>query len=696
MLISSNSYFILSLDQKASEILINKRYHEILKLLKIDEPWEFETDISWIDYRQIRNEESTKEAFTKLTNNNTKVKESLLWFQLTNNKDRANFKKVTDWDFKWALEWRRELFENTKNYHYLQNTIVLRLLMFEQWLGKFRSDELVDDIYNLRNTDAYWSEFEMIFKKNNKIEIKSELLNKVKKSLPKEVAESLFDACEIKWTYTLINKYEHKFWISADELEDNTTVTKTIQNISNLLEEISQLDYPWEIELLFNKINKINNHIEDLNSKWLSNSETVIKIKDKSAEEVRSIGIAFFNKYDDAENAINIINESIILAYSENIKGKGYNDIENISSQTKWMEWIKNFLEKFNKWHEALEAKRYDQSIQYFKNCIDIFHEEIGQLFSSLSIEQLKELNNVISEYFSQASNWDYLVDDVINVIDKIKWFLNEDGSVSIKDRVNIIWLTPSEVKFLIIYIDAVSYVGLSKILKNKNSFSAPTMWTLNGCWTRLYWDTLYFTLLRIPILPISRYKVIDRWDGSYQFLDKYKLHQWQKIWFWVMLVIIWISLLSLWSMESNNSSYSSSSSYSSNSTSTYSSQPETCLGSNWYYNKRPINAKCNWATNNLWWSCNYWYKAIQWNGNVGWYCKCISEQASCSQYTDNYLNVIESELNILQNTIQSKSQYVNEYSSQYAIDEYNSLIDQYNEKLSKYNKELSEKCECL
>lgn len=57
-----------------------------------------------------------------------------------------------------------------------------------------------------------------------------------------------------------------------------------------------------------------------------------------------------------------------------------------------------------------------------------------------------------------------------------------------------------------------------------KKSFFCTTMRTLNWCWTRLYWDTLYFTLVYIPILPISRYDVNDLWWWQYQFHDKYKL----------------------------------------------------------------------------------------------------------------------------------------------------------------------------
>jgi uncharacterized membrane protein YozB (DUF420 family) len=72
---------------------------------------------------------------------------------------------------------------------------------------------------------------------------------------------------------------------------------------------------------------------------------------------------------------------------------------------------------------------------------------------------------------------------------------------------------------------------------------NAPTMFTLNGCGSRIYGDTLYITFLFIPIIPLARYNVTNIGDGKYSFHSKLELHPWQKIWKYLAIfgIIGWI-----------------------------------------------------------------------------------------------------------------------------------------------------------
>ena len=72
-------------------------------------------------------------------------------------------------------------------------------------------------------------------------------------------------------------------------------------------------------------------------------------------------------------------------------------------------------------------------------------------------------------------------------------------------------------------------------------------LWTVNWCWTTIYWDTLYLVILFIPILPISRWMCESPDWTHYTFYWKVKLKKWQQIWQWIglwiiaVLIVIWM-----------------------------------------------------------------------------------------------------------------------------------------------------------
>ncbi|MDR2714942.1 MAG: zinc ribbon domain-containing protein [Coriobacteriales bacterium] len=68
-----------------------------------------------------------------------------------------------------------------------------------------------------------------------------------------------------------------------------------------------------------------------------------------------------------------------------------------------------------------------------------------------------------------------------------------------------------------------------------------PRLFTLNGCGTSLYGETICFTLLFVPIFWIGRYLVtLDLGNNnSYIFHAKKKLHRWQLVWNTALLTLI-------------------------------------------------------------------------------------------------------------------------------------------------------------
>ncbi|MGP8013708.1 MAG: hypothetical protein ACLPP9_04855 [Smithella sp.] len=96
--------------------------------------------------------------------------------------------------------------------------------------------------------------------------------------------------------------------------------------------------------------------------------------------------------------------------------------------------------------------------------------------------------------------------------------------------------------------------VDINERRKNPLGFIFP-MESLNGCGTTLYVDTVYLTLIFIPILPLGRYLVektgetnkILSWEKQYRFHQKLKLHYWQKIWIYAVVTIVGYFIIGYW-----------------------------------------------------------------------------------------------------------------------------------------------------
>lgn len=71
---------------------------------------------------------------------------------------------------------------------------------------------------------------------------------------------------------------------------------------------------------------------------------------------------------------------------------------------------------------------------------------------------------------------------------------------------------------------------------------TAPSLYTLNGCGTKIYGDTLFIVLLFIPIFPLKRYSLEVNGD-SYRFFRELKLRDWQKKWKYGFFICLAIAL---------------------------------------------------------------------------------------------------------------------------------------------------------
>jgi|GEM_PF-2237425 len=110
---------------------INKRFKEILNFFHIEETPSYEFDFPFVDYTQVRCEETVRDCHNLLTNHTKNAWESLLWFQLVDSYDEEMFQCILDGNYdKSANGWKKK-FSDTKKYHYLKNYVILELLSYE-------------------------------------------------------------------------------------------------------------------------------------------------------------------------------------------------------------------------------------------------------------------------------------------------------------------------------------------------------------------------------------------------------------------------------------------------------------------------------------------------------------------------------------------------------------------------------------
>lgn len=176
---------------------------------------------------------------------------------------------------------------------------------------------------------------------------------------------------------------------------------------------------------------------------------------------------------------------------------------------------------------------------------------------------------------------------------------------------------------------------------------SAPSLFTIWGCGSKIYGDVLYFTLLFIPIFPLARYSLNDNNDETFTFYGKLELSSGQKAWKYIGIILFVIFIISI-----------------------ISSSDDTTYDTNTGSNTNPNTTQ-------------------------------ITPASSCNTATANSLKPDVSdkmELENLQTSLESSS--VNNYSPQYQIDEYNSelakykkLQKSYNSRVDKYNSYIDKKC---
>lgn len=189
---------------------------------------------------------------------------------------------------------------------------------------------------------------------------------------------------------------------------------------------------------------------------------------------------------------------------------------------------------------------------------------------------------------------------------------------------------------------------------------SAPMLGTFNGIGLKIYGDTLYFVCLFVPLFPIARYSLQET-GNSYSFFGKLKLHDWQRAWAGIA-AIAGLFIAGSMASDSFNSSPSPSRSAYASTTAASTSRPSSSA-----------------STQNSDMVTTGQYTCTRYHHNQATALNPTDSEAAIDSLQRSLISRSES-LDSLSTRIKTAS--VNEYSTQYEIDEHNRMIDEYNEKL--------------
>ena len=422
---------------------------------------------------------------------------------------------------------------------------------------------------------------------------------------------SFFDNYQIESIYKLpdfLDFISPFFCEQYDKLLSENYKKENLENVSKILsvkpitndtyyEKCYKSTYAF-IRTIDNEVNQIIKEIEnkqttDIDTKLLKNISAKVNVpllnllssyfqslRNQLAESICSLSVAIHNKHELYEVAFKLVD----IANSITTDGLVQQRITKNYYILK-----KHFDEDLKKAEEEKQAQQYSEEFTQYRNIlnqIDKITEEIDN-----------KKSNYISKNFSGLYEW---ITTNINVSElnsqpEIFNSIRKRFAIQIKHLSVTIWNDYEKIEpsFKLIQLASIIIVDGETKAKIKTDYdtlkaiddrkksqgkpldSTPSMSTVNGIGTKIYDDTLYFVFLFIPILPISRYSLEYDGQKSYRFFGKLELHQWQKIWQWVLIGGI-ILLIIIGIVNSNNSSSSYSSSNYSNPTNTYNSNNET------------------------------------------------------------------------------------------------------------------------
>jgi hypothetical protein len=339
MYVLHNAYNIFGLTIDADDKLINKRYKELLNLLKIEEVPGYPNDIEWLDYNVIRTEEKINRAHSNLTNLAKKLREQFFWFEFDEEAASRLLPKI----LSEPNEDHEIHYKKTQAYEKQKNTILSQLLYLEHiWSQTKRKkksidyEKLIQSIKSLLGDEKFWNQFSKIRSLFSGLEIRDDLITSLRYSLPQIFAEHFFDLSEYIWDHKLYESFTKAFNIHAKELDDN----KNIQAIHNKINtSLSQLEKYGanlhKIEDIITTLDTLSEAFSELKKIWLKGTDFYDSAIEKAVISGRNICLYLHNNHSKTHGALSVSEKILTFDMSESRRHKIKDDLIKLKEQVK-------------------------------------------------------------------------------------------------------------------------------------------------------------------------------------------------------------------------------------------------------------------------------------------------------------------------------------------------------------------------
>ena len=481
MKLKFNSYNVLWLETNASHKEINKRYKEIEKYLNIGEIPSYESDLSFLDYKQIRTSNSIKSAFESLSNDKHKFYEFFFWFQINDSTDEQAMASLKQWNHKEAIQiWKEQYESNNTNRRFLYAKNLLTLLLLKWVEGDTFISKNIEETTNIWkemiDTSTFWKLFESIFDEANDETDDFKITKTQKDEIIKNLSSIYMNIGESISDLSIFWKFSQLFNLATSSV-DHSMMDVIYQSIEWAVKDLEELDISsdWIFDAEEKKIVKDSiNLIQEALNKTIDLSfyedSRILLYRDRASKAIRKIVLDLHNNLDETKKSLALLKIAQQISWTENLKEQINIDINQIQ---------KNL--DFNKNEEFIAGIMND-----FEN---------GNADSAIQKIDIKCKEHWLSEELKKVLL---------------------DLKVAHYDRLRIHWTSIKK---------------------------APSLETIYTIWVTIYGDTRYFVILMIPIFPIDRWSLKDNWWWSYQFYWKLELTKKQTIWRNVVLlaIVIWI-----------------------------------------------------------------------------------------------------------------------------------------------------------
>lgn len=321
-----------------------------------------------------------------------------------------------------------------------------------------------------------------------------------------------------------------------------------IEEVDNITSEIKNEETDYTDEDIDEVIERIEGYfpIELLNSLPPYFQSQINKI----ASSINYLSIAIWNEFSSAFVPMKLL-ESVLALNIESVskptfeknhriyKKKHEEQLEDEQNSPVLMKWAE-FLIQLRETNDKIEEKTINpKEAEASINAINI--QELNSI-PSFGDEIRKALANTIRGISVSMWNKHNDIDTSVRTINKA---LAINLSTETKDK-------------LLLDLKKLNELKKERESRGEAISEAPYLGNFYGIGFTIYGDTYYFTIFHIPVFPLARYNCHQIYNG-YRFLGKLKLHKWQKIWQWALpiVIILWITISSIFDSNNSNSSYS-------------------------------------------------------------------------------------------------------------------------------------------